>query len=185
MTYFQGFEPTTPTGRLFWVDQGGSSPLKPITIMDLGFWVQMNPLNTFLPPLETSNGLKMASNWWFWALYTYWDAILAGSGLLLASKAYIHNGPWVLGPDLPLKHLHTTSGSLKKVLKVLKSPSNWYLSQLGCTFGWLWVTLGLQSLHPWWTMGFGSRSTPKAPAYHLWKPQEGPKQSSNHLQINI
>ena len=116
MAYFQEFEPTTPTGRLFWVDLGGSSPPKPITIMDLGFWVQMNPLNTFLPPLETSNGLKMALNWWVWALYTYWDAILAGSGWLLASKVYIHNGPWVLGPDLPLKHLHTTSGSLKKAL---------------------------------------------------------------------
>ena len=116
MAYFQGFEPTTPTGRLFWVDLGGSSLPKPITIMDLGFWVQMNPLNTFLPPLETSNGLKMALNWWFSALYTYWDAILAGSGWLLASKVYIHNGPWVLGPDLPLKHLHTTSGSLKKAL---------------------------------------------------------------------
>ena len=58
----------------------------------------------------------MALNLWFSALYTYWDAILAGSGWLLASKAYIHNWPWVLGPDLPQKHLLTTSGSLKKAL---------------------------------------------------------------------
>ena len=38
-----GFQPSTPTGRLFWVDLGGTSPPKPITIMDIGFWVQMNP----------------------------------------------------------------------------------------------------------------------------------------------
>ena len=118
----------------------------------------------------------MALNWWFWALYTYWDAILAGSGLLLASKAYIHNGPWVLGPDLPLKHLHTTSGSLKKALhstqitlKLIFKPTRMHF----------WVALGLQSLKPWWTLGFGSRSTPKAPFYHLWKPQEGPKHFSD------
>ena len=33
---------------------------------------------------------------------------LGGSGGNITSKAYIHNGPWVLGPDLPLKHLFTT-----------------------------------------------------------------------------
>ena len=173
MAYFQGFEPTTPTGRLFWVDQGGSSPPKPITIMDLGFWVQMNPLNTFLPPLETSNGLKMALNWWFWALYTYWDAILAGSGLLLASKAYIHNGPWVLGPDLPLKHLLTISGSLKKALNSPQITSKLILKPTRMLFGWIWLFVQLHCLYTLWTLGFESRWTPKTPFYHLWKPQTG------------
>ena len=176
MAYFQGFEPTTPTGRLFWGDLGGSSPPKPITIMDLGFWVQMNPLNTFLPPLETSNGLKMALNLWFSALYTYWDAILAGSGWLLASKAYIHDWPWVLGPDLPQKHLLTTSGSLKKALNSTQITLILIFKPTRMLF---WVALGLQSLKPWWKFGFGSRSTPKAPFYHLWKPQEGPKHFSD------
>ena len=60
--YIDGFDTSTPTGMHFWVALGGSWPPKPIFIMDLGFWVQMNPLNTFLPPLETLNGLKMALN---------------------------------------------------------------------------------------------------------------------------
>ena len=115
-----------------------------LSIMDLGFWVQMNPWNTFLSPLETSNGFKMALNWGFWALYTYWDAILAGSGLLLASKAYIHNGPWVLGPDLPLKHLFTTSGSLKKVLNHPQITPKLIFKVTGMHF---WVALG-DSLPP-------------------------------------
>ena len=135
---FRGLNQLHLLGGFFWVVLGGTSPPKPITIMDLGFWVQMNPLNTFLPPLETSNGLKMALNWWFSALYTYWDAILAGSGLLLASKAYIHNGPWVLGPDLPLKHPFTTSGGSKRIQNMPKISTNWDMHLLGFFF---WVDL--------------------------------------------
>ena len=62
LAYFQGFEPTTPTGRLFW----------------------------------------------------------EGSGGIITSKAYNHYGPWVLGPDEPLKHLFTTSGDLKWAQNGLK-----------------------------------------------------------------
>ena len=40
---FHSFEPRTPSGRLFWVDLGGSLPIKPISIMDLSYCVQMNP----------------------------------------------------------------------------------------------------------------------------------------------
>ena len=43
MANFHGFQPRTPSGRLFWVDLGGSLPIKPISIMDLGYCVQMNP----------------------------------------------------------------------------------------------------------------------------------------------
>ena len=47
------------------MDLGGSLPLKPISIMDLGHCIQMNPLNTFLWPLEASRrpktGLKVAN----------------------------------------------------------------------------------------------------------------------------
>ena len=39
---------------------------------------------------------------------------LGGSGWILASKAYIHYGPWLLCPDEPLKHLFMASRSLKK-----------------------------------------------------------------------
>ena len=45
-----------------------------------------------------------------------WKAFLGGSGWILASKAYIHYGPWLLCLDEPLKHLFTASGSLKKAL---------------------------------------------------------------------
>ena len=41
-------------------------------------------------------------------------AFLGGSGWIVASKAYIHYGPWLLCPDEPLKHLFMASGSLKK-----------------------------------------------------------------------
>ena len=49
-----GFQPSTPTGMLFWLALGGSWPPKPISMIDLGFWVQIYPKNTFLPPLEAS-----------------------------------------------------------------------------------------------------------------------------------
>ena len=42
---------------------------------------------------------------------------LDGPGWTIASRAYIHNGPWLLGPDEPLKHLFMASGGLKKTLK--------------------------------------------------------------------
>ena len=41
-------------------------------------------------------------------------AFLGGSGWILAFKAYIHYGPWLLCPDEPLKHLFVASGSLQK-----------------------------------------------------------------------
>ena len=41
-------------------------------------------------------------------------AFLGGTGWIVASKAYIHYGPWLLCPDEPLKHLFMASGSLKK-----------------------------------------------------------------------
>ena len=43
-----------------------------------------------------------------------WKPFLGGAGLIVASKAYIHYGPWLLCPDEPLKHLFMASGSLKK-----------------------------------------------------------------------
>ena len=58
MENFHGFDPRTPSGRLFWVDHGGSLPLKPISVMDLGYSVQMNPYNAFLRPLEASKRPK-------------------------------------------------------------------------------------------------------------------------------
>ena len=52
-------------GKFFWVDHGRSLPLKPISIMDLGYSVQMNPYNAFLWPLEASKrpktGLKITN----------------------------------------------------------------------------------------------------------------------------
>ena len=62
MAKIDGFEPSTPSEMLLWVEQGGTSPPKPISIMDLGLWVHMDPSNTFLPPLEASRGLKISSN---------------------------------------------------------------------------------------------------------------------------
>ena len=47
MANFHGLETPTPSGMLFWVDLKGSLPLKPISNMDLGYCVQMNPYNTF------------------------------------------------------------------------------------------------------------------------------------------
>ena len=51
--------------KLFWVDPGGSLPLKPKSIMDLGYYVQMNPKIAFLWPLQASRrpktDLKMAN----------------------------------------------------------------------------------------------------------------------------
>ena len=41
-------------------------------------------------------------------------AFLGGSEWILASKAYIHYGPWLFCPDEPLKHLFMASGSLQK-----------------------------------------------------------------------
>ena len=41
-------------------------------------------------------------------------AFLGGSGWILAYKAYIHYGPWLLCPDEPLEHLFMASGSLNK-----------------------------------------------------------------------
>ena len=41
---------------------------------------------------------------------------LDGPGWTIASKAYIHYEPWLLGPDDPLKHLFMASGTLKKAL---------------------------------------------------------------------
>ena len=59
------FNPLHLLGKLFWVDHGGSLPVKVISIMDLGYCIQMNPLNTFLWPLEASRrpktGLKVAN----------------------------------------------------------------------------------------------------------------------------
>ena len=65
MANFYGFEPHKCSWRLFWFDRGESLPLKPISIMDPGHCVQMNPLKAFLWPLEASRrpktGLKMAN----------------------------------------------------------------------------------------------------------------------------
>ena len=62
---FMVLNPVHLLGKLFWVDRGGSLPLKPISIMDLGHCIQMNPLNTFLWPLAASRrpkiGLKIAN----------------------------------------------------------------------------------------------------------------------------
>ena len=45
-----------------------------------------------------------------------WDLDGSCFGWILASKAYIHYGPWPLYPDESLKHLFMASGSLKKDL---------------------------------------------------------------------
>ena len=100
------------------MDLGGSLPLKPISIMDLGYCSQMIPENTFLWPLEASRrpktGLKMANFHGFEPPTPSGKAFLGGSGWILAYKAYIHYGPWLLCPDEPLKHLFMASGSLQK-----------------------------------------------------------------------
>ena len=46
-----------------------------------------------------------------------WRLFLGGSGWILACKAYIHYGLWILCPDESLKHLFMASGSLKKSQK--------------------------------------------------------------------
>ena len=75
-------------GKLFWVDLGGDLPLKPISIMDLGNCIQMNPLNTFLWRLEASRrpktGLKVANFHGFEPRTPFWKVFLGGSGWILA-----------------------------------------------------------------------------------------------------
>ena len=56
--------------------------------------------------------------------YTYWDASLGDSRYLFDYIAYIHYRPLVLGPDVLLKHLFTTSGSLKREQNRLESAQN-------------------------------------------------------------
>ena len=41
--FFMVFNSLHLLRKLFWVDLGGSLPLRPISIMDLGYCVQMNP----------------------------------------------------------------------------------------------------------------------------------------------
>ena len=91
----------------------------------------------------------MAQNGLFsgvWTNYTYWEAFFGGIRGIITSKAYNHYGPWVLGPDKPLKHLFTTSGDLKWAQNGLKLMVFSTLHLLGCYYGWLWLALGLQSL---------------------------------------
>ena len=90
-----------------------------------------------------------------------------------------------MGPDVPLEHLFTTSGGLKRSQMRPKISPNWDLHQLGCFFGWIWVFVWLHSIHPLWALGYGSSGTLKTPFYHLWKPQEGTEQVWIHPNWNL
>ena len=100
------------------MDLGGSLHIKPISIMDIGYCVQMNPKNTFLWPLEASKrpktGLKIANFHGFEPHKPSGRLFLGGPWWILASKAYIHYGHWLLCPDEHLKRLFMASGSLQK-----------------------------------------------------------------------
>ena len=106
---------------------------------------------------------------------------MGGSGWNITSKAYNHYGPWVLGPDEPLKHLFTTSGDLKWAQNGLKLMVLSPLHLLGCYFGWLWVTLASKAyIHNGpWVLG------PDLPLKHLFTTSGSLKKVLNHPQITL
>ena len=123
-------------------------------------------------------------------------AFLGGSRLILASKAYIHYGPWLLCPDEPLKHLFMASGNLKKALN---SPQNSQFSWFWTPYkfwdaflgrpGWILASKAYIHYEPWLLcpdkrlkhLFIASGSLKKAltrPQNSLLKPQVGPKKAS-------
>ena len=92
--------------------------------------------------IGASGGLKRAKNdqfSWFSTPYTFWESFF---GWILASKAYIHYGPWPLCPDEPLKGLFMASGSLKKAQNRPQS----------CQFSWFWTPYTFLESFFGWTM---------------------------------
>ena len=68
---------------------------------------------------------------------------LGGSGWILAYKAYIHYGPWLLCPDEPLKHLFMASGSLQKAQNRLQNGKfSWFSTPYTFWEAFFWVDLG-------------------------------------------
>ena len=76
-----------------------------------------------------------------------WKAFLCWPWWILASKAYIHYGPWLLCPDEPLKHLFMASGSLQKAQN---RPQNGQFSYffLGGS-GWILASKAYIGYGPW------------------------------------
>ena len=97
------------------------------------------PQNSILGPQEASKGLKMTYFQGFEPTTPTGRLFLGGSGWNITSKAYNYYGPWVLGPDEPLKHLFTTSGDLKWAQNGLKLMVFSPLHLLG---GFFWLDLG-------------------------------------------
>ena len=80
-------------------------------------------------------------------------AFLSGSGWIVASKAYIHYGPWLLCPEEPLKPLFMASGSLKKAQN---RPQNgkfswfWTLNTFWeALLGWILASKAYIHYRPW------------------------------------
>ena len=78
------------------------------------------PQNPKLGPQEASKGLKMTNFHGFQPPTPSGKAFLGGSGWIIACKAYIHYGHWLLCPDEPIKHLFMASGSLKNAQNRVK-----------------------------------------------------------------
>ena len=138
--------PHTPSGKAFLGESGWILASK--TYIHYVPWLlcPYEHLNTFLWPLEASrrpkSGLKMA-NFHGFEPRTPGRLFLGGSGWILASKAYIHYGPWLLCPDEPLKCLIMASGSLKKAQnRPQNGQFSWFWTPytfLESFFGWIWV----------------------------------------------
>ena len=117
MANFHGFQPPTPSGKAFLGGSGWILAYK--AYIHYGPWL-LCPDEPLKHLFMASGSLKKAQNRpqngkfsWFWTLYTFWEAFLGGPWWILASKAYIHYGHWLLCPDEPIKHLFMASGSLK------------------------------------------------------------------------
>ena len=86
--------------------------------MDLGFLVQMYLKNNFIPPLEASKGLETGLKSVQTDIYIYENALFKWIWVFIyLYKAYLHYGPLVVGLNVPLKHLFTTSGVLERALR--------------------------------------------------------------------
>ena len=64
-------------GGFFSVDLDGSLPLRPISIMDLGYCVQMNPITPFYGLWKPPKGPKQASKW---TIFTVLNPVLLLGG---------------------------------------------------------------------------------------------------------
>ena len=107
--------------------------------MDLGFLVQMYPQNTFGGLKRPQNRPKSVQI----DIEIQQDAFFYGSWYSFTYIAYIYQGPWDLGLNVPLEHLYNTSGGLKRASK-----QAYYKSKLQCTstrmlkwvfYGYIWT----------------------------------------------